>query len=135
MEKRGSRRLPPGNETRSAGALRNDGYKSSNYRAMDKRAGLRVGGHLPAGGNRRRLAYPRIPEPTSRSRSATEGTRSTRGETGRGPRAPTPDPRPSCKKGRHARWSADREAQGGPDQRWTSGKHWEHLLRRAAIPR
>ena len=56
----GFRRQP---KTGSEGALRNDGYKSSNfYREMDKRASLHVGGHLSAGGNRRRLVHPRIPE-------------------------------------------------------------------------
>ena len=47
----------------------NDGYESSNFyfdRAMDQRAGLRIGGHLPSGRNRRRLVHSRIPEPGNR---------------------------------------------------------------------
>src|ERR1039458_9597837 len=133
MEKRSSRRHPPAKQTESEGALSNDGYKSSNfYRAMDKRASLRVGGHLPPGGNRRRLVHPRIPESSGRSGGDRERPRPGCRECGRG--RPNSNSGADAKNGRHASWTIAREAQGRPDQRRTSEKHREHLLRPPAVP-
>src|SRR5208337_1171001 len=114
MEKRSSWRLPPAHGAKSEGALSNDGYKSSNfYRTMDKHAGLHLGGHLPAGGNRRRLAHPRIPESSSRSGCDGEHIHTGCRECRRW--RPKPDPGSVATNGRHPSWTIARKTQVGPE--------------------
>ena len=112
------------NDAKEHGA--NDGYKSSNFyfdRAMDQRAGLRVGGHLPAGGNRRRLVHPRIPEPSGCSGRDCERTRTGYGKCSR--RRPNSDSGSDAENGRHAGWTLIEKLKADPANAGLLEKHRE----------